>query len=242
MGLYRSMESHFRLSKAENPSMTMADMSALLSNAESLGIYCSIVFAGPDSDYLRSLLKTLPSLKNQTFFVFTSPSLITNELAQLAHSANNIGLVLEFDSTTKEQCRLASQTLLKQKCLYGTYTTYNQHSIEQVTSGHFVESLDKLNGSFAFLVREEKTMDPSLLKHLREYLREARGPKGHTVFMIDFYDDLEYVSTKIAEGSSLFVITDDGHIGKSLNGPTIQGISTNTHSLKAIVKTVASCS
>lgn len=232
----------FDFRKAENPTMTMADMSALLSNAESLGIYCSIVFAGADSDYLRSLLATLPSLKNQTFFVFTSPSLITHELAQLAHSANNIGLVLEFDSTTKDQCRLASQTLLEQKCLYGTYTTYNQHSIELMTSSHFVESLDKLKGSFAFLVREEENMDPALLQPLQEYLRKARGPNGRTVFMIDFYDDLAYVSNKIAKGSSFFVITDDGHIRKSLNGPTIQGINTKTHSLKAIAKTVASCS
>ena len=230
----------FDFRKTENPTVTVADLHAILSNAESLGIYCSMVFAGPNPEHLRSLLTNLPSHKEQTFFVFTSPTLITDELAQLARAANNIGLVLKFDSSEIDECSSASQTLLKQKCLYGTYTHYNNSSINQVTSPHFAQALDRLNGSFAFLVREE-TMDDSILEPLRHYLKQARSPKGHTVFMIDFYDDLEYVSEKIAANSNFFIITGDGRIARSLNGPNIQGINAHTHSLKAIIKSAASC-
>ncbi|HWR62381.1 MAG TPA: hypothetical protein VN580_12255, partial [Clostridia bacterium] len=173
--------------------LTDSEISMVLDSGEDMGVYCGMFFAGSDRMRLESLLAMLKAHKESSYFVLLQPELITGKIADIILKAGNIAAVLAInmpaDSTA---CKKAADTLLKNKCLYGMYCTYDDGNVESVTGSGFLRQLEDMHCTFVFFIRQElREMHNRTL--YSQFMQTAKCASEYSFFIVDFYEDLAYV-------------------------------------------------
>jgi len=224
--------------KSENK-LSENDISRVLENGQSMGIYCGIFFIDENQDHLKSLLKMLKSHKNSSFFIFLPPELITNEIARLIVEAGNVAIVLTLDAPVREEnnisCKNAADILFENKCLYGTYSDYNDDNVEYIMSDNYLMQIENLRGSFAFLIRESLN-DIGKKELFSQFMQEARYTGKYRFFIVDFYDDLASIDRTISMDNCFISIKSNGSINIPGKNDLTMKLNIRTHSLQNILK------
>ena len=211
------------------------EISAILSYGEEIGVYCGIFFINRDQAYLRDLVKILTSHPDSAYCLFLEPELITDTITREIVSAGNIIIALELDTAAENtRCRKAVDILLKNKCLYGTYSVYNDNNLEYIMSHNYMGQIARLQCSFAFLIRENLTAQNK--ERFSKFLQTTRNAIYYPYFLIDFYDDLAIISQKISEEKCLISIKTNGEIVTRMRDKLTEGINIRTHSLQTILE------
>jgi len=215
------------------------DISKVLENGQSLGIYCGIFFIDENYGHLESLLKMLKSHKNSSFFVLLPPELITLEIARLSIEAGNVALAITLYAPAKEEniisCKKASDILFENRCLYGTFSSYNDDNLEYIMNDNYLKQIENLRGSFAFLVRESLN-DAGKKEQFSLFMQEARYAGKYKFFIVDFYEDLASIDRTISMDNCFISIKSNGSINIPGKSELTKKLNIRTHSLQNILK------
>jgi hypothetical protein len=216
--------------------LTNSEVSEVLDMGESMGVYCGMFFAGRDQEQLKALLAMLETHKDSSYFVFLQPELITDEIADDILKAGNIVVALSMN--TKDggiSCEKAADILMKSKCLYGIYCTYDDNNVAYVTSAGFLGQLEDMHCTFVFLIRQE--LNETLNKeHFSQFMQTAKSASEYQLFLIDFYEDMAHVDRIISVEDCFIAVKGDGSIAVSRMDELIEGINIRTHPLPSVLK------
>ena len=195
-----------------------AEISAVLTSAKELGIYCGIFFVNKEFE-LEALIPVLSEHRDNIFLLFAPAESETAAVAESVVQAANIILVLETDPDNYSWLnKTAAELLFSKKCLYGAYTFYHDDNLDSIMTGSYGRLLENLKCPFAFLVRKPSG---SLQKEeqFTEFLKQARDLKTNRFFLMDFYKDLSYVNQIISAQNPFLAIRQDGTVAfSSLDG------------------------
>lgn len=216
------------------------DISGVLQNGQSMGIYCGIFFIDNNENRLKALLKMLKSHNNSSYFIFLRPELITNEIARLIVQAGNIAIALTIDASADRKiniiCQKAADILLKNKCLYGTYSNYNDDNVEYIMSGNYLVQIENLHSAFAFLIRESLN-DIRKKEHFSHFMQASRYTGKYKFFIVDFYEDFASIERTISMDNCFISIKSNGSVNVPGKNELTKKLNIRTHSLQNILKT-----
>jgi len=226
----------FDLHKETEEMLTDSEISMVLDSGEAMGVYCGMFFASSGRVRLESLLAMLKAHKESSYFVFLQPELITEEIADAILKAGNIAVVLAINTAAgSTACKNAADKLLKSKCMYGMYCTYDDGNVELVTSGGFLRGLEEMHCTFVFLIRRElREMHNRAL--YSQFMQTAKCESEYSFFIVDFYEDLAYVDRIISGDDCFIAIKSDGSTAFSGSDNPTSGINIRAHRLPAILE------
>lgn len=226
----------FNFIKESKNRISETDVSNVLDTGETMGIYCGMFFAGKDKNHLKKLISMLKSHEDSSYFIFLKPELITDEISSMIVNSGNIVIVLNMNAQEDNvSCKNAAQILLKNKCLYGVYSTYNDDNVGYVISDEYLGLIQDLCCSFAFFVRQNLNKAANI-ERFSKFMHTAKSSSKYRFFLTDFYDDIAYIDKVISVKDCLITINSDGNIAISNTDNLNYGLNIKTHSLTDIFK------
>ncbi|WP_434510513.1 hypothetical protein [Desulfitobacterium sp. AusDCA] len=217
--------------------LTTKVISSILDNGEEIGIYSGMFFINHKTS-LEELISLLASHKESIYFLFVSPEMITTSVTEAIAQAGNVTLAMEMNTNgDNPKCRSSAKKLLRQKCLYGAYSRYNDDNVLAVMSKQYACKIEKLKCTFVFLVRE-KLENPKNKEHFTQFIQSAKSANTNPFFFIDFYEDLTYVDQTISTVGDFLVIKSDGSVAVSNKKKVFDGLNIKADSLQKILKKV----
>lgn len=212
------------------------EVSEVISNIESLGIYCSMLFINDNIEYLKTILAKLESHKDSCFFIFVSPNIIDGEIAATILDSKNIAVSLYMDAQKENNVfKNAVNILLKNKCLYGAYSICNDNQINSIANVEYMETIQNLGCAFTFFIRENLN-DIQNIECFTKFMNSIKHPtKGYPIFIVDFYEGLSYLNKKISSESCFIAIKGNGAIAVNVMSNEIAELNVRTHSIESII-------
>lgn len=222
------------LYETEN-NLSTTDVSKILDNLESMGVYSAMFFMSKSKGYFKSILNMLNSHKSSSYFIFIEPELITEEIAELITEDSNIVVALAINTIGDNTSTYAARLLESNNCLYGSYTMYNDDNLEYVLSKDYLGQIEDLHCTFAFFVKQLLN-DPKNTERFSQFMETAKNANNYQFFPIDFYEDLAYVDKNISVEDCFMAIKSDGAIAISTMDTLVQELNINTHTLQTILE------
>lgn len=202
----------FDFRKPAEQVLSIAEISDILQNAETFGIYCGMFFINRDKAFVEDLAEALAKHRDSAYILFLNSKMITEEIADAVVKASNIVIAIRMDTADRDPgCGRASGILLDKKCLYGAYSIYNDNNIGYVMSEEYNGNLEELQCSFSFLVKGEKSSEQNS-EALAQFIKESQQINEYPFFMMDFYRDLAHIDRVISVEDCFLAIAADGKI------------------------------
>lgn len=226
----------FDLRQANTNMLTPGEISAILQQGESLGIYCGMFFVNNNPAYLHELRKMLTSHQESAFLVFAEPEIITVEIAEEMVNASNVALVLHLQTGAENQAaREAFKILLAKQCLYGAYCEYNDQNITQVMSETYLQQIKAAHCTFVFLIGEALE-DASHRECFSQFMQTTKNANQYPFFIYDFYADSAHIARTIWVENCFLAICGDGGIAINNMNTLQDGLNIRTNSLISILE------
>ena len=214
--------------KSDNLSYETLDR--IISEAKEMGIYMFLYSGGEPLMRKSDLLKLAEKHSDAVFAPFTNATLIDDKFAEALNRVGNFIPIISIEGNREETdarrgdgtydaCIGAMRRLRKNKVPFGFSTCYHRNNTEHVGSDAYIDKMVEegaLFGWYFTYIPLGKGADTSLLAtpEQREYMfhrvREIRQNKP--IFVLDFWNDGEYINGCIAGGRQYLHINANGDV------------------------------
>ena len=214
----------------ETASMSIETLDRIIEEGKELGIYMYIYSGGEPLVRKDDLLKLAKKHDDCMFLAFTNGTLIDEEFAKELQKIGNFGFALSVegyeDETdmrrgegTFDQVIEAMDILNKYGIVFGFSTCYHSKNTQVVGSDEYIDFMVEKGCMFGWYftylpVGQDAVMDLMVSPDQREFMyhriREAR--EKHPIFLMDFWNDGEYVDGCIAGGKNYLHINANGDV------------------------------
>jgi len=202
----------------------------IIRQGKEIGTYMYIYSGGEPTMRKKDILRLAEIHDDCMFLAFTNGTLIDESFAKEVQRLGNIAFAISVEGFEKEtdmrrgkgtfkKVVRAMDTLKRHGILFGFSTCYHSKNTETVGSDEYIDFVaDKgcLFGWYFTYMPLGKDADTSLIAssgqraHMYRRVREIRS--GKPIFVLDFWNDGEYVSGCIAGGRNYLHINANGDV------------------------------
>ncbi|HHT72962.1 MAG TPA: radical SAM protein [Firmicutes bacterium] len=210
--------------------LSLEELDSIITQGKELGIYFYLYSGGEPLLRADDILKLARKHQDCIFCAFTNATLVTPELAQELADAGNIMLAISVEGFADDNdfrrgkgsyahVVRAMDLLRDAGAPFGFSACYHRYNTEEVASEQFIDAMiDKgaFFGWFFTYIPLGRNAQPGLLvtpeqrKLMYAKVREYRASKD--IFVLDFWNDGEYVNGCIAGGRRYLHINAHGDV------------------------------
>lgn len=214
----------------KNCSMGYETLNKIVMEGKALGDYMYIFSGGEPLMRKKDILRLCRAHQDCIFLAFTNGTLVDEDFANELHDVGNFGLAFSIEGYEAEtdmrrgagtyQAVLRGMKLLRDKGVpFGFSTCYHSKNVDCVGSDEYVDfMIDQgcLFGWYFTYMPVGKDAVPELITtseqraHMYRQMRKWRGTKA--CFLLDFWNDGEYVGGCIAGGRNYLHINANGDV------------------------------
>ena len=211
-------------------SMSYETLDRIIREGKELGIYMYIYSGGEPLVRKDDLIKLAEKHNDCSFLSFTNATLVDDAFAKKLGELGNFGLAISVEGFEKEtdmrrgdgtykKVMEAMDLLKKEGVVFGFSTCYHKYNVDVVGSEEYLDLLiDKgcMFGWYFTYIPIGKDAVTDLLatseqrEHMYHQVRKLRGEKP--IFIMDFWNDGEYVNGCIAGGKNYLHINSNGDV------------------------------
>ncbi|MBE6082679.1 MAG: radical SAM protein [Tissierellaceae bacterium] len=211
-------------------SMSFDTLDRIINEGKELGIYMYIYSGGEPLVRKNDLIRLAEKHSDCAFLSFTNATLVDEEFAKKLGELGNFGLAISVEGFEKEtdmrrgkgtfQSVMNAMDLLKKYgVVFGFSTCYHKYNVDVVGSKEYLEMLiDKgcmFGWYFTYMpIGKDAVTDLMATAEQREemYHRIRDFRETEPIFVLDFWNDGEYVGGCIAGGRKYFHINARGDV------------------------------
>ncbi|MBK5252364.1 MAG: radical SAM protein [Peptostreptococcaceae bacterium] len=202
----------------------------IIREGKGIGTYMYIYSGGEPTMRKDDILRLAEIHDDCMFLAFTNGTLIDDSFAKKVQMLGNIAFAISVEGFEKEtdmrrgkgtfkKVVKAMETLKRHGILFGFSTCYHSKNTDVVGSDEYIDFVEEhgcLFGWYFTYMPLGKDADTSLLAtssqraHMYKRVREIRA--GKPIFVLDFWNDGEYVSGCIAGGRKYLHINANGDV------------------------------
>ncbi|HOQ09247.1 MAG TPA: hypothetical protein PLG09_03895 [Syntrophomonadaceae bacterium] len=218
-------------------SLTQEEISQLISDGETIGIYCGVFLMNGDQQRVTDLVEGLAQHKDGVYFLLAPPEAISPSIAQMVVNSKNIVPVIRLQAEADYHHYLTAVNILfDHKCLFATYSEYDDDNLADLISDDCLDLIEEARGFAYFMVRSRNFTQPDNLQLITDFLAETRAVPRYPFLIIDLYADLmEYANYEL---NYFMAIRSDGTITTRITGGLLPQYNIRTHSLPSIMEQV----
>lgn len=210
--------------------LTFEELDNIIEQGKELGIYMYLYSGGEPLLRAQDIVELARKHSDCIFCAFTNATLVTPELAKQLAEVGNVVLAISvegFDEVNDfrrgkgiyKRVIRAMDLLREAGVGFGFSTCYHRENTEAVASEQFVDSMIEKGCFFGWYftymplgksARTELLVTPEQRKLMYERIRGFRSSKD--IFLIDFWNDGEFVGGCIAGGRSYLHINAHGDV------------------------------
>jgi len=214
----------------KNDELDFETLDRIIRQGKEIGTYMYIYSGGEPTMRKKDILRLAEIHDDCMFLAFTNGTLIDEPFAKEVQRLGNIAFAISVEGFQKEtdmrrgkgtfkKVVRAMDTLKRHGILFGFSTCYHSKNTEMVGSDEYIDFVaDKgcLFGWYFTYMPLGKDADTSLIAssgqraHMYRRVREIRS--GKPIFVLDFWNDGEYVSGCIAGGRNYLHINANGDV------------------------------
>lgn len=211
-------------------SMSFDTLDRIINEGKEIGIYMYIFSGGEPLVRKDDLIKLAEKHNDCSFLSFTNATLVDEAFAKKLGELGNFGLAISVEGFEKEtdmrrgngtfqKVMHAMDLLKKEGVVFGFSTCYHKYNTDAVGSEEYLDlMIDKgcmFGWYFTYIpVGKDAVTDLIATPEQREYMyyqvRKFRTEKP--IFIIDFWNDGEYVNGCIAGGKNYLHINSNGDV------------------------------
>ncbi|SHD77732.1 radical SAM protein [Schnuerera ultunensis] len=202
----------------------------VIREGKDLGIYMYIFSGGEPLVRKKDLVKLAKEHSDCSFLSFTNATLVDEEFAKTLGELGNFGLAISIEGFEEEtdmrrgegtynKVMEAMDLLKKEGVVFGFSTCYHKYNTDSIATEEYIDFLiDKgcmFGWYFTYMpIGKDAVMDLMATPEQREYMyhqiRDLRTKKP--IFILDFWNDGEYVNGCIAGGRRYLHINASGDV------------------------------
>src|SRR6056297_307841 len=214
----------------KNDELDFETLDRIIRQGKEIGTYMYIYSGGEPTMRKKDILRLAEIHDDCMFLAFTNGTLIDEPFAKDVQKLGNIAFAISVEGFEKEtdmrrgkgtfkKVVRAMDTLKRHGILFGFSTCYHSKNTEMVGSDEYIDFVaDKgcLFGWYFTYMPLGKDADTSLIAssgqraHMYRRVREIRS--GKPIFVLDFWNDGEYVNGCIAGGRNYLHINANGDV------------------------------
>ncbi|EOC99926.1 radical SAM protein [Caldisalinibacter kiritimatiensis] len=211
-------------------SLSNSVLDRIIKEGKELGIYMYIFSGGEPLVRKEDLIKLAEKHDDCMFLAFTNGTLVDEKFAKDLARVGNFALAISVEGFEEEtdmrrgegtyQRVMKSMDLLKKEgVIFGFSTCYHRYNTEVIGSDEYVDYLIEKGCTFGWYftyipIGKDAVIDLLARPNQREYMyrrvREMRQEKP--IFVLDFWNDGEYVNGCIAGGRNYLHINSNGDV------------------------------
>jgi MoaA/NifB/PqqE/SkfB family radical SAM enzyme len=205
-------------------------LDSICRQGKELGIYFYIFSGGEPLVRKNDIIKLCEAHNDCYFFAFTNGTLVDDKLCEDMQRVGNFALAfsIEGDEAATDMRRgqgtyrkviEAMERMKAHKLIFGYSTCYHRYNTESVGSDEFVDDMIargcRFSWNFTYMpvgkdAHPELIATPEQRAYMYKRVREIRNTKP--IFIMDFWNDGEYVNGCIAGGRSYLHINAAGDV------------------------------
>ena len=221
----------FDFEKSGEAQFTSSNVSRIIQEGKSFGIYSYFFFLGDNKDKFKELIEIFKSERDCAFILFVNPSILEEEsILELKNIGNTIVSINIRNSSSYFNPKM--DLLKKNKLLFGVHMVYYDEDTKAILEDNWIENVIKLNCTFAFLIPSADCSGKNI-ELTSKYVRYAKTSQKYPIFLIDFYEDIAHVDKTISGESCLMELLKDETVILSYN-KNVEKFNINNMSLKDI--------
>ncbi len=210
--------------------MTLEELNSIINQGKTMGVYMYIYSGGEPLVRKKDIIKLCEMHPDCQFLAFTNGTLIDEAFADDMLRVKNFVPAFSIEGFeeatdfrrgkgTYQAVVKAMETLKRKKLVYGISCCYTSRNTETIGSDEFIDSMVELGAKFAWFFTympvgrdavPELIATPEQREYMYHKIREFRSTKP--IFMMDFWNDGEYVNGCIAGGKDYLHINANGDI------------------------------
>ena len=210
--------------------MTYETLDRIINEATALGTYTFIYSGGEPTMRKKDLIKLAENHPDCAFLAFTNGTLVDEEFADEMKRVGNFGLAFSIEGSEEDtdfrrgegtyQAVIKAMDILRERgVVFGFSACYTSKNIDTIGSDEFVDMLIDKGAMFGWYftyipVGKDAVTELMVSSEQREYMyhkiREWRETKP--CFLLDFWNDGEYVMGCIAGGRHYLHINANGDV------------------------------
>lgn len=214
----------------KNDSLSIETLDRIINEGKEIGIYMYIFSGGEPLVRKDDLIKLAEKHSDCSFLAFTNATLVDEAFAKKLGELGNFGLAISvegFEDTTDmrrgkgtyKKVMDAMDLLKKEGVVFGFSTCYHKYNTDVIGSEEYVDFLvDKgcmFGWYFTYIpIGKDAVLDLLATPEQREFMyyqvRKLRSEKP--IFVLDFWNDGEYVNGCIAGGRNYLHINSNGDV------------------------------
>ena len=214
----------------KNSSLSYETLASIIEQGKKLGTFVYIFSGGEPLMRKADILKLCRANPDCAFLAFTNGTLVDEDFAKELADVGNFILAFSIegheDATdmrrgegTYEKVMNAVKLLKARGCIFGYSVCYHSKNVEEVCGSDYIDFLIENGGLFTWFftyMPVGKDAVPELMvsaeqrKRAYELIRKARNEKP--MFLMDFWNDGEYVQGCIAGGRHYLHINANGDV------------------------------
>lgn len=186
-------------------SVSAAELSVIVEQGLSMGIYAYNLPLVHNINYINELLPIFKKYKNCCFLVCLPDEELSEELAAILCENTN---VMTFLDVNGDYVDANSILLRRRKAWYGAYGIYSDYSF---FTNHFPEFCRKcISAECSFVLTVAKRGSSfELIEKAMKKVKEERLSPAYPLFIFDLYGDSMQIKKLLSENKCFFVIKED---------------------------------
>lgn len=210
--------------------LSFAELDSIITQGKELGIYMYFYSGGEPLLRAKDIVQLAKKHDDCMFCAFTNATLVTPELAEELAEVGNVALAMSVEGFAEANdfrrgegnyahVVRAMDLLREAGAPFGFSTCYHRYNTEAVASEQFVDAMIEKGCMFGWYftymplgrnAKPDLLVTPEQRKLMYEKVREYRARKD--IFLIDFWNDGEYVDGCIAGGRRYLHINAHGDV------------------------------
>ncbi len=215
--------------------LSQTEVSEVLKQGEAIGIYCGMFFVNNNQQHLADLLQGLAAHKEGAYFIFAEPEAINSDIAKKTVENKNVVFVLHLPTPDHQSYNKAAAVLFENKCLFGTYSEYDDDNLAYLTSDSCLTYIKEANSVCFFMVRKN-LQKPENLKLISDFIKTAKTAARYPLIIFDFYTELAHVDRTISVEDCFIAILGDGRLAVKNMDSVQPHINIRTQSFQSILE------
>lgn len=179
------------------------DADDLMTQAEHLGICCSILFV-KDAVQAAALYSVLHKHKDSAVILFAGE----DELPEV--NMENVTNVMYVLPKGGEQVLQHVEELRRRGCMSGIWESYDENNIDQLVSGADERFAMEAGAISLFALPKRSESGENVRHDLREYVLRSRDKAEYACFTVDLMEDIQRIDRIISVESCMLCIDADG--------------------------------
>ena len=214
----------------KSTSLDFDTLDRVIREGKELGIYMYIYSGGEPLVRKDDLIKLAKKHDDCAFLAFTNATLIDDAFASQVEEVGNLGFAISVEGFEKEtdmrrgkgtykKVMDAMDILKKHGVVFGFSSCYTSKNVNAIGSEEYLDLMIEKGCMFGWYftyipIGKDAVMDlmatPEQREFMYHYVRKARETKP--IFLMDFWNDGEYVNGCIAGGKSYLHINSNGDV------------------------------